>query len=97
MSNLYKLKGGYKVKDFQLFRRTYPVLCSDELHTATYFIHREKVYSIDPETGKPSECNFGTNFLTTRYKHTFQPLDEFYEGAVNEDGELEVAEDDVSE
>ena len=89
MANLYKLKGGHRVRERQLFQRTYPVLGSDELHTATYFIHREKVYSVDPETGEPSKCNFSAGFLNTKHRQTFQPLDEFYEGAVGE----EVTED----
>ena len=97
MSNFYKLKGVYKVKDFQLFRRTFSAWGSDELHTATYFIYRGKVYSVDLETGKPSKCNFNAEFLNTKHKQTVQPLDAFYEGAVNEDGEVEVDCDDVSE
>jgi len=89
MTNLYKLKGGHKVKERQLFQRTFPIWGSDELHTATYFIRREKVYSIDSETGKPSKCNFNASFLDTKYKQTFQPLNEFYEGTVGEDEETE--------
>ncbi|MCL1964931.1 MAG: hypothetical protein FWF69_07705 [Firmicutes bacterium] len=92
MANLYKLKGGYKVREHQLFRRTFPVWGSDELHTATYFIHREKVYSVDPETGRPSRCNFSVGYLNTKYKQTFLPLDEFYEGEIGDEDETEADE-----
>ena len=80
MSNLYKLKGGHMVKEHQLFRRTFSVEGTDELHTATYFIRREKVYFIDAKTEKPEKCNFSAGFLNSKYKQSFQPLDEFYEG-----------------
>ncbi|MCL2082502.1 MAG: hypothetical protein FWH04_04610 [Oscillospiraceae bacterium] len=93
MTNFYKLKGGHRVKDFQLFQRTYPVSNCDELHTATYFVHREQVYSLKSETGKPSECNFNAGYLNKKYGHTFQPLDEFYEGTVDEDGRLVMPDD----
>ena len=94
MSILYKLKGGHKVEEHQLFRRTYPVWGSDELHTATYFIHREKVYALDAETGRPSRCNFSVGYLNTKYKQEFFPLDKFYEGEIGEDEEMEVADDE---
>jgi hypothetical protein len=79
MDDHYNLKGGYKVREFQLFKRTFPVTGSKELHSATYFIHKGTVFSVDPETGKPLPCNFGADYLNSRYKQTFEPLDEQYQ------------------
>jgi hypothetical protein len=79
VDNLYDLKGGYKVRELQLFKRTFPVTGSKELHSATYFIHKGKIFSVDPETGKPSRCNFGADYLNSRYKQTFEPLDKQYQ------------------
>ncbi len=82
MPKLYKLKGGFKVEERQLFERTYPVLNCDELYTATYFIFDGKVYAVDSDTGKAEPCNFSAAFLNTKYRHSFCPLDKTYEGEV---------------
>jgi hypothetical protein len=84
MNSGYKLKGGHTVQERQLFLRTFHVVGSEKTYTSTNFVDRGKVYFIDREAGKPVRCNFGASFLTSKYEHTFQPLEEYYEGEVAE-------------
>jgi hypothetical protein len=93
---MYKLKGGHKVHERQLFMRTFSVLNADEPRTAKYFADKGKVYYIDAETGAAVKCNFNAPFLNSAYAHTFQPLDEFYEGVVDTD-ETEDEADETAE
>ena len=83
-SAVYNLKG-CKIKEHQLFRRTYYVhSCNGnrELHTATYFIDGGRAYFVDADNGEAGRCNFNASFLNTGHTKSIEPLDEFYKGAV---------------
>ena len=78
---VYSLKG-CKIKEHQLFVRTYYV--QRELHTGTYFIDGGRAFSIGTDDGEVLRCNFNASFLNTGHTKSIKPLDEFYCGEVPE-------------
>ena len=84
---IYSLKG-HKIKERQLFVRTYYV--ERRLHTATYFIDGGRAFSFSADDGKASRCNFNASFLNTGHTKSIEPLDEFYMGALGAETEADV-------
>jgi hypothetical protein len=80
---VYTLKGR-KVKERQLFVRTYYI--QSEFTTGTYFIDGGRAFYISAEDGEVGRCNFNAGFLNSGHTKSIEPLDDFYNGAVSEDG-----------
>ena len=81
---VYTLKG-CKVKERQLFVRAYYV--QGEPATGTYFINDSRVFYISSEDGEVGRCNFNAGFLNSGHTKSIEPLDKFYNGAVDDGGE----------
>ena len=88
---VYHLKG-HKIKERQLFVRTYYV--QRKLTTATYFIDGGRAFSISADDGEVGRCNFNAGFLNTGHTKSIEPLDRFYDGAVDKNIGTEVAADE---
>jgi len=91
---VYNLKG-CNIKERQLFVRTYYV--QGEPTTGTYFIDDSRAFYISSEDGEVGRCNFNAGFLNSGHTKSIEPLDQFFDGAIGDDTETEVAGDELSE